>query len=530
MPLSPRTLRPANNFTPRSITGLALWLDASDSSTLFQDAAATTPATATNDPVGAWLDKSGNGRHATQSTGANRPKANAAGMNGSRSVQFSGGNSELLSLGNLSSVFPSAAEVIVAYEPLSDTSYGLYETSSSSSYFRNGNGLSYFGAFAQSRQNGISVSMPTSGRHVASIRCNSGGQQVVRLDGAQVFSGTPQGSGYLAGTSHVLGNNNNPASDTGLTGYITDVVAFPRILSDSERSRIERWMAARRGITLAPIVSNADAQDWINRVYANGGTVSASTAAAVNTFCDAIDSAGIRDRFYRLSLMCGGTSGTTAGLNAALVPLYRGPSLGGTRYGNTTDTNVGPFVSGDYAETGAGGGLTGNGSSKYLNTGFPTNTLADGNRHLAAYAATWPNAAYNAMLGSESTAGISSQFTLGHGSVADKNSFGCFSNTSRIQSSVISGGAFWIGINDAAGSGKLYRNGSQDGSAVVSASTPTASNVFVFAINRASSSSATDLFNGRLSGYSIGLSMTASQAAYYHTAMQAFQTALTRNV
>lgn len=31
MPLSPRTLRPANTFTPRSISGLALWLDASAS-------------------------------------------------------------------------------------------------------------------------------------------------------------------------------------------------------------------------------------------------------------------------------------------------------------------------------------------------------------------------------------------------------------------------------------------------------------------------------------------------------------------
>jgi hypothetical protein len=42
-------------------------------STLFQDAAMTTPVTANNDPVGAILDKSGNSRHLTQSTAGSRP-------------------------------------------------------------------------------------------------------------------------------------------------------------------------------------------------------------------------------------------------------------------------------------------------------------------------------------------------------------------------------------------------------------------------------------------------------------------------
>ena len=35
-----------NKFYPNFISGLQLWLDASDSTTLFQDSAATTPALA----------------------------------------------------------------------------------------------------------------------------------------------------------------------------------------------------------------------------------------------------------------------------------------------------------------------------------------------------------------------------------------------------------------------------------------------------------------------------------------------------
>ena len=58
---------------PLSIPGLQLWLDASDSSTLFQNSDGTTVATADGDPVGRWADKSGNGRHATQTDGTKKP-------------------------------------------------------------------------------------------------------------------------------------------------------------------------------------------------------------------------------------------------------------------------------------------------------------------------------------------------------------------------------------------------------------------------------------------------------------------------
>lgn len=63
-------------FNPRSLFAAGeqgIWLDPSDFSTLFQDAAGTTPVTAVGQPVGKILDKSGRGNHATQATGASRP-------------------------------------------------------------------------------------------------------------------------------------------------------------------------------------------------------------------------------------------------------------------------------------------------------------------------------------------------------------------------------------------------------------------------------------------------------------------------
>lgn len=61
-------------FSPLDVPGLALWLDASDSTTLFQDSAGTTPATEDEHPIGKWADKSGNNYHATQAgDNAKRP-------------------------------------------------------------------------------------------------------------------------------------------------------------------------------------------------------------------------------------------------------------------------------------------------------------------------------------------------------------------------------------------------------------------------------------------------------------------------
>lgn len=79
---------PVTAFTPISIAGLQLWLDASDSTTLFSDSAGSTPATADGDPVGRWADKSANGRHATQSDGTKKPTLKLALENGRNAIQF----------------------------------------------------------------------------------------------------------------------------------------------------------------------------------------------------------------------------------------------------------------------------------------------------------------------------------------------------------------------------------------------------------------------------------------------------------
>jgi hypothetical protein len=273
------------------------------------------------------------------------------------------------------------------------------------------------------------------------------------------------------------------------------------------------------GRLLRPKTSgHPEALAWRSAVIANGGTVSASTMAAVTTFCRSIDSAGLRDRFYRLSLMAGD------GLLAALVPLYRGPSRAGTQYGNTADTNVN-FVGGDYT---LASGLTGNGSNKYLQTGVSSSAWITGGNvqsHLAVYKRTSVNS--GVLLSARSTA-LGNTWELGAGgnllganggSFAIPTPHDSFIGATRTTSTVI------VAFRRTVLSAENTVSGTVTGTSIPFA---------VFARN----DQATDtnaytpaLFsNQTLAAYSIGAGLSAAQIALYDAAMQAFQTALGRNV
>lgn len=267
-----------------------------------------------------------------------------------------------------------------------------------------------------------------------------------------------------------------------------------------------------------------DARNWRDRVVTNGGTVSAATLNAVSVFCAAIANAGIRDRFLRLNLFCGDSDSS---LFAVRTPLYRGQSLGGTQLGNAMDTNNN-FVQGDYTEAGSAGGLRGNTSTKYLQTGLAVNSLTVGDRHISAYETVRSGGTFDVFLGTESVSAGGNQFTLGYGGNAAVVQFGFANGGASLNSSSTTTGAHWLGTNINAQGGTIYKNGVFDSSISGTAANPGSQEFYVFAINRLGSP--TDLYAGRLGGYSIGLAMTPTQVSSFYSAMQAFQTALTRNV
>jgi hypothetical protein len=283
---------------------------------------------------------------------------------------------------------------------------------------------------------------------------------------------------------------------------------------------------------LRPIASGVhpEANAWRTAVVANGGSVSASTMKAVSKFCADIDAAGIRDRFLRLNLFCGNSD---ASLNAARTPLYRAASRTATQLGNATDTSAN-FVQGDYAETGASGGLTGNGSNKRLATGLAGSQLNGHNIHLSAYEILPSTGTFDASVG------VRSNFSAPGATLwipSPNTSYQLTLQNNSISASPSPLAGHWVGVQTGSVTGALYRNGVSEsttyvtGAATASDYSTISHDFGVFAHNDGGSPNVFRDFSAtRLGGYSIGLSMTSTQAAAFYTAMQAFQTALGRNV
>ena len=80
---------PAPMPVPQTISGLQLWLDASDAGSLY-DATSGGSLVAADGGVARWEDKSGNGRHATQSTAGSRPARKTAIQGGKDVLRFDG--------------------------------------------------------------------------------------------------------------------------------------------------------------------------------------------------------------------------------------------------------------------------------------------------------------------------------------------------------------------------------------------------------------------------------------------------------
>ena len=328
---------------------------------------------------------------------------------------------------------------------------------------------------------------------------------------------TPAGSATL----HV---GSNAAVNNFVAGPIAEYLIYNRSLTTLERQRVETYLARKWGITLAPQVANAEAQDWVNRVYANGGTVSTSTASAVSTFCDAIESAGIRDRFYRLNLFCGDN------LNAALVPLYRNSSLLLSGLGSATDANpgAGPFVSGDYSPT-VGLFKSGN-TSAYLDTGLATDALPTAaTGHLAAWMASHTPTGFLYALGADT--GVSQRYWLVSRVVSSqavvRTQWGQNQNaeTAGLGASMPAG--LYIGNRASSTALNIYQDGTSLASNTSSTTPAAISRTFyVAALNN--DGSPASFANFPIAGYSIGASLTLQQATDYDLAYKALIAALGR--
>jgi hypothetical protein len=271
--------------------------------------------------------------------------------------------------------------------------------------------------------------------------------------------------------------------------------------------------------------AHPEAADWRTRVIANGGTVSASTFAAVEAFCRAVDTAGIRDRFYRLNLFCGDS------LASALVPLYRGTSLSGGQLGSNADANAN-FVSGDYSLSGGINNSTG-ASTKALSTGLSANALPQlQTGHLSCAIMSYSSGNGFAM-GIQQVSRFQSTLFVSN---ATSVSIGAANFSGDFGASIAAAGGRWMASRTSSTSGIAYRNGVQTLSQATAQSTRLngATTLAVFGRTVSFDPATAGAVTGsamtiRIGAYSIGDGMTAQQVSAFDTALANFFTAIGRS-
>lgn len=266
------------------------------------------------------------------------------------------------------------------------------------------------------------------------------------------------------------------------------------------------------------VAYHPEATGWKAAVAANGGSVSPSTLKAVSDFCKDIDGYGIRDRFYRLSLVCG------SNLLAALVPLFRGPSSSATQLGYTTDTNVG-LVSGDYS---LAAGIQGDGIGKCLQCAAApiSNMFPSGDDRQSGHLAV-------AFAGATTT--VRDAIGVNDGGAVRY----------LIQPRIGTARSQWWGSRTVAwaspdalthfvvntrnsGTNTLYVDGSSAASSTGTSTTTDVNLTFSVLASGSGVSSFGSQFEGRVLAYSFGAGLTSQQAADFRSAVLDFFTAIGR--
>jgi CTP:molybdopterin cytidylyltransferase MocA len=222
------TLLSVSAWTPAALgSGLALWLDADDASTL----------TLNGSTVAHWADKSGNNRHVSQAVSARQPALTTL---GTRTALAFNGSTTWMTRAATFGLSQSITSFTVAQT--ADVSQLRFIFDNNARMIAGFSGGSSFGLFAGAWLTGPGpvANAPFVGSYVA----NAGSSQVFR-DGTQIVSGN-------AGTGGVSTNFSVGARFSGNQyfwfGPIAEIILVTSTLPTADRQRVEGYLAHKWGL------------------------------------------------------------------------------------------------------------------------------------------------------------------------------------------------------------------------------------------------------------------------------------------
>jgi hypothetical protein len=244
--MNPRLLRPTpTGFDPRRISGLVAWWDA-------QVASSYTIETGVKE----WRDLSGNGHTVTQSITNNQPAIDA--INGKTALLFDGSNDDLSASSSvLTGVTQASAFTFigVTQQTAAEAGYIISNTTGSgggTAIYANASpspttyALRYDGAFQ--------LPSPTRSNDTPEVWATVHNNQsaVWAINGSAAAEVTTASTFVAPSQNMTIGNRpGGTVAATYFAGRIGSLLIYNRALSAPERSRIERWLGRRWGITVA---------------------------------------------------------------------------------------------------------------------------------------------------------------------------------------------------------------------------------------------------------------------------------------
>lgn len=231
-------------YLPATIRDCVCWLDATAAGTLWQDGNRSTPA-AVGDPVGLWLDRSGNGYNATQTVNNNRPTATAT------SLSFNG-TSNSLSISGMVLNHPTTVFVVAKSPTSASANRYLFGRMNSSG---NG-GLTLQQATTDMRWQLYANTAPYSqvvargtGQQIWTCVC-SNQRASLRQNGGSVSRVT---WAWIAQAPHfacAIGRRADSASNY-WDSEVSEIICYARELTLAEINAVQAWLAAKWSVTVA---------------------------------------------------------------------------------------------------------------------------------------------------------------------------------------------------------------------------------------------------------------------------------------
>ena len=244
--------------SPNQFANNAVWLDGSDSTTLFTDDLCTTAVTADLDAVGCWQDKSGNSNHYVQANIDKQPSYRTSMLNSRNTVEFAGNGDNVADADGENYINGNSALTVVALIKSSVTSVdrGIFRarTNASESYpflrydvTGNNGGMSDVITCSVGAPTYVesSAAVQTTNTQLVIMEWSSGNPINLYINGSQdtVSSQGTTLTGTLSGSNNmIVGKGPEDRNSEGWDGQLIEFAVYQGTLSATDRAKLEKYM------------------------------------------------------------------------------------------------------------------------------------------------------------------------------------------------------------------------------------------------------------------------------------------------